>query len=143
MSNDRENPMKPVWGLFVILVGVIAVVGVSRLLGPKESIPWRTDFAAAANESRGSGKPVMLYLTASWCGPCQSLKGTTWADADVESALKNFVPVKIDIDEHPDLARRYDPQGVPYFAVLNAAGDASKTAVGALPPADFLAWLRG
>ena len=71
------------------------------------------------------------------------LKSTTWADAEVESALRNFVPVKIDIDEHPDLARRYNPQGVPYFAVLNSAGDPNKTAVGALPPSDFLAWLKG
>jgi thiol:disulfide interchange protein len=142
-QHQTSNPMKPVWGLFVILIGVIAVVAISKAFRPNEVIPWRTDFTKASDEARSSGKPVFLYLTASWCGPCQSLKSTTWADADVESALRNFVPLKIDIDEHPDLARRYNPEGVPYFAVLNSSGDPRKTAVGALPPAGFLAWLRG
>ena len=141
---QRDNPMKPVWGLFLILIGVMVVVGISRFLQPKEIIPWRTDFAAATEEARASGKPVLLYLTASWCGPCQSLKSTTWADADVDAALRNYVPVKVDIDRNRDIARRYNPQGgLPFVAVLNSSGDAQKGAVGALPPEEFLTWLRG
>src|SRR6185436_1650059 len=105
------NPFGPVAGLGLILLGVLAVVVVSKLLQPSEIVPWRTDLRTATDESYASGKPVMLYLTASWCGPCQSLKSTTWASPEVETALRAFVPVKIDVDAHPDIARRLNPEG--------------------------------
>ena len=95
-----KRPTGPMWGVLLILVAMIAVSGVSRLFAAKEIIPWRTDWSAAREEARRSNKPVFAYFTASWCAPCQDLKHTTWADAKVDAALRKFVPIKIDIDEH-------------------------------------------
>ena len=109
---------------------------------PNEIVPWRNDFAAATAEARKDGKPVFAYFTATWCGPCQNLKHTTWADKEVDAALRGYVPVKVDIDRSPELAQKYGVRAVPTFAVLGDDGEAVRQADGALPPQDFLRWLK-
>ncbi len=121
----------------------MAMVLLGRIFSPQERIPWRDDFAAAGRESIAAHKPVFAYFTAQWCGPCQSLRHTTWADAGVAKALSGYVPVKIDIDAHPDLAARYSPSEIPTFVVLKEDGSVAKSQTGALGPDDFLAWLNG
>src|SRR3954469_22842085 len=103
-----SNAFKPVWGLLLILAGVVAVVSVAKLRQPKEAVPWRTDFDAARREAAQTGKPLFVYFTASWCGPCQRMRSTTWADPQVDAALRAYVPVKVDVDSAGrDLKRRY------------------------------------
>lgn len=137
-----NKPLRPVWGIFLILCAVVAVATIAKALRPKEIIPWRTDFAAATEESRRAGKPVFAYFTAVWCGPCQTLTHTTWADKGVDEALRTYVPVKIDIDRNPHLAEKYGVRAIPAFAVLGADGDAVRQTDGALPPEQFLGWLK-
>jgi thiol:disulfide interchange protein len=137
------NPLKPVWGLFAILVLFTGVMMLSKAMRPKEVVPWRTDYAAAAEEARRTGKPMMAYFTANWCGPCQSLKHTTWADKAVEAALRDYVPVKIDVDRNGELAARHRVGSIPAFVVLDAAGERlNSMEAGALPPEAFIPWLR-
>ena len=137
-----KSATRPVCGLFIILVCVIAISSASKLFGGKEMVPWRDDLAAAREEGRRDNKPVIAYFTAEWCGPCQSMKGTTWADRDVESALRAFVPVKIDIDGQPNLAHQYAIESVPTFVVLDGEGRVLKSTSGAMRSEQFLDWLR-
>lgn len=137
-----NKPLRPVWGIFLILCGVVAVSLIAKALRPKEIVPWRTDFAAAKEEARREGKPVFAYFTASWCGPCQTMRHTTWADAGVEAALRDYVPVKIDVDRSPDLASDFRISAVPSFIVVGKDGEPRRQADGALPPGDMVAWLK-
>jgi thiol:disulfide interchange protein len=109
---------------------------------PKELIPWRHDFAAAQQEAEQSNKPVFAYFTAAWCGPCQQMKRTTWADANVEQALRRYVPVKIDIDQNPALALRYGADAIPHLVILNPDGSSRWTHSGYLSVTEFLTWLN-
>jgi thioredoxin-like negative regulator of GroEL len=138
----RQSPNR-IW--FIVLLGaaLAAITGLARLMSGEERIPWREDFTAAGRESITAHKPVFAYFTAAWCGPCQSLRHTTWADAGVAKALSAYVPVKIDIDAHPDLAARYAPSAIPTFVILKEDGSVAKAETGALGPDDFLAWLNG
>jgi len=138
-----KQPLRPVWGIFFILCGVVAVALTVKAMRPKEIVPWRTDFALAGDESRRTGKPVFAYFTATWCGPCQTMVHTTWADKEVDAALRDYVPVKVDIDRDRDLAEKYAIRAVPTFIVLADDGSAKRQTDGALPPAEMIAWLRG
>src|SRR5438270_6455711 len=135
-----KEAYKPFVGILLISAGVAAVVAVSTWRQGHEIIPWRTDFAAAREEARRAHKPVFLYLTASWCGPCQSLKSTLWADKDVEAALRGYVPVEVDVDQHPDIAKAYlfTPRnldgGIPAYRVLDDDGRITREATDAVPP---------
>jgi thioredoxin-like negative regulator of GroEL len=138
-----NKALKPV----VILVSVaVLVIGISMLtkktLEPDERIHWRNDFAAASAEAKQANKPLFLYFTASWCEPCQRLKTTAWASEDVEKALSSYVPVKIDIDEHPDLAKKYPSQSIPHFVIAQPDGTLLRQQMGAGPINEFVAWLN-
>ncbi len=132
---------RPVYFILLIFAAVFAFVGLSKLRD-KEIIPWRDDFTAAKTEAVQQRKPIFAYFTASWCGPCQYLKSTTWADKSVDAALRDFVPVKIDIDASPALATDYGIRAVPTFVILDATGAEQSHTTGALGPADFLTWLN-
>src|SRR3954451_9545999 len=102
-----KDAYKPLVGIGAVVVGVVALVAASTIFKAKEVIPWRTDFAAAKAEAAQSGKPVFAYITAEWCGTCRNLKSTTWASERVDTALRTYLPVRIDSDQHPDLFKRY------------------------------------
>lgn len=137
---ERRNRFT--WVVFGIFAALIVVAVVSRAREPgEERIPWRTNLIDARAEAQTDNKPVLLYFTADWCGPCQTMRRTTWANPDVEQALQEFVPVKIDIDAQPVVAMQYGIMSVPTYAVLNGDGQPIRSAVGAIAPADFLNWL--
>jgi protein disulfide-isomerase len=133
---------RPFWGLLIIFACVLGVSAASKLLKAKEIVPWRDDLSAAREEGRRENKPVLAYFTADWCGPCQSMKSTTWADADVEQALREFVPVRIDIDRDRNLAHAYAVEAVPMYVVLDAEGRVLKSTSGALRADEFIEWLQ-
>ena len=136
-SIGMNQAMKPVWGLFAILVVVTAVALLMKASQPDEIIPWRTNYSASLDEGRASGKRVLVYFTATWCGPCQNLRHTTWADKDVEAAMQNFVPVKVDVDDAPQVATKYGVQGIPTLMVFKN-GEVVERLTGGYPKAIIL-----
>jgi thioredoxin-like negative regulator of GroEL len=137
-----NQALKPVWGLFFILLAVTAVSLLMKATRPKEIVPWRSDYGTALQESRASEKPAFVYFTATWCGPCQTMKHTTWADKEVEAALRAFVPVKVDLDHQPDVARQFAVEAIPAYVVLDPAGAPVAAWDGAMPPALLLSKLK-
>src|SRR4051812_48613290 len=147
MAKSSNTAMRPLFGLFLILLAMSLVVGGRKLFEGKERIPWRTSYAAARDEARATNKPMLVYFTATWCGPCQELKHTTWADADVDKALQAYVPVKLDIDlpENRVLATRFKVDGIPRYLVLRQDDDEGrpvKDQVGYMDAEQFLGWLK-
>ena len=50
------------------------------------------------------------------------MKRTTWADARVAAAVEQgFIPVKIDVDEQPAVAREFGVSGIPRVEAVRPA----------------------
>ena len=84
------------------------------------------------------------WFTASWCGPCKSVQKHIEKMAD-DFKDQGVSVVKIDIDEHGDVANEFEVQSVPTFfflkhgktvdSVVGASADRVKTALEKhLPP---------
>lgn len=56
-------------------------------------------------------KYVVLYFTASWCGPCKMFKNVISAFLNQHNDDLEFI--KIDVDQHPNLAVDYSINSVP------------------------------
>ena len=81
------------------------------------------DFAAAMAEAKSASKLVMIDFKAEWCGPCKMLDRTTWKDEKVISSIKKkAVAVKIDVDEHGDIASKYGIRSLPTIIFVDAEG---------------------
>lgn len=137
----KNSPFKPIWGLFAVLVVVSALTLYVKLVVQRDRVAWRYDFAAAMEESKRIHKPALLYFTATWCEPCQRMRGATWSDSDVASKLDAYVPVKIDIDRDPAIAMRYGVDPIPAFFVLDNDGKPIKYGDGFMDAATFSNWL--
>lgn len=55
---------------------------------------------------------VLVDFFATWCGPCKML-------GPVLESLENIDVVKIDVDECPDLARKYAIMSVPTLMIFS------------------------
>ncbi len=106
------------------------------------AIDWQPSFAAALAQAKTSGKPVMVDFGAKWCGACKMMEESTYPDAQVVAESKQFVMVKVDVDEHEDIAARYGISSLPTTAWLRADGKPITGAIGALEPDDLVAAMR-
>jgi thioredoxin len=80
-----------------------------------------------------SEKPVVVDFWAPWCGPCHAVTPVLEQLAN-ETEKVEFV--KVDIDENPVVASRYDVLSIPTVMVFEG-GEARETLVGARPAAHF------
>ena len=89
------------------------------------------------NEVMNSDKPVLLDFWASWCGPCRMVSPVIDEIAGERSDIKVG---KINVDEQPELARKFGVMSIPTLIVMKNGQIVSKAA-GARPKNAILALL--
>src|ERR1700691_1386984 len=72
------------------------------------AIRWQPWSPATLALARSLNRPILIDIGAVWCHWCHVMDSTTYADPTVVAALNDeFVPVKVDTDQRPDLDEYY------------------------------------
>lgn len=111
--------------LFLALVAVAAISFATRPPaqaddheGPR--LAWRKNYKQACDEARRRKRPILVRITASWCGPCRQMQQLTFTDDRLKRKLrKDFVLLEVDADEHPDLVTAFHVEAFPTTLVVS------------------------
>jgi thioredoxin 1 len=71
-----------------------------------------------------SKEPVLVDFTATWCGPCKMLAPIVEKIAD--ETVGKYKVGKLDIDDAPNVAKKYQIKGVPTIMVFKGGQQAGQ-----------------
>jgi thioredoxin 2 len=118
-----------------------AAAGRPRCANCHQDLPWIAeardrDFTEVVEQA---SIPVVVDLWAPWCGPCRMISP---ALEDVATRLRGRMKlVKVNVDENPGVARRFNVQGIPTLLLFRDGRLVDQT-VGARGAQDLQAWIE-
>lgn len=101
------------------------------------SITSKTEFEEKVLKA---ATPVLVDFFAPWCGPCKML--TPEIDALAETYKGKALVVKVNVDDLPELASRYNVMSVPTLLIIKNGQEVNRI-VGFRPRKDISAALDG
>jgi thioredoxin 1 len=148
-NRSRTTQSRVPWRFIVVitvLAAGVALISYARNNSSHDRVAWRYSYNQANIEATDSDKPLLVYFTADWCGPCKQMKAWVYSDPAIAGSIEEgFVPVKVDLtsDGLPDqhLAERYGVQAIPTLLTLTSKGIPISMSSGYLTKEEFMNWL--
>jgi thioredoxin 1 len=84
---------------------------------------------------RAADTPIVVDFWAEWCGPCKMI--TPILEELATEQAGRIAVAKLNVDENPDLAMRYNVMSIPTLLVFRD-GELAKRLVGAKPKSALL-----
>lgn len=108
----------------IIMAALLNGPQMSRAAEPSRTEPpkvaWYQNFRQAAREAERLQKPLLVEITASWCGYCRKMEQETLSDAEVVRHIQRcFVPVTVDADREKQLVKLIGIEGLPTTVIIS------------------------
>lgn len=120
----------------IVLTGCLLSLGVPSAQAIDLPTGWSTDWDAATSRAVAEGKPIFAVFSATWCGPCQAMVKGIYPKQEVQATLQGWVPVYIDVDKQPNIARQYGVAALPTMVYLNPDRSEINRTIGAISTVD-------
>lgn len=119
-----------------------------ELQADASKIPFeKLTLAQAMKKAAKEKKMIYVDLSATWCGPCQQLKKTTFRDdMVVDFMIKNYINIAFECDKDGEMSLEYRNKfkstAFPTHLIISETGELIHKFVGFHRPAEFIAEMR-
>ncbi len=108
-----------------------------------DSLLWETNLDRASQMAAQSNRLLLVHFWAPWCGYCKRMDAEVFAHPEVAKQIQaNYVPVKLDADQNPELTKKYGISGLPTDVVLTPQGQVVRVVLGKADAAQYVARLN-
>lgn len=84
-----------------------------------KSVSFGHDFQLAMAQAKKENKMVFIDFETTWCGPCKIMDKLVYTADDVIQATDQMISVKIDGDDYPELAKKFEVKGYPTLILIS------------------------
>jgi len=122
------------------LIGWSAMASASAAQG---KISWLSDWRQARDTAQDQQRLVLLHFYSDNCPPCRRLETHVFNRPEVIRAVgSGYIPVKINVDQHPELAKFYRVQQWPTDVIVAPNGrEVSRSTPSPQDPNQYIALL--
>jgi len=130
------------WLLLAALLCFGGTPTLSAAPAKRAKVSWTNTRKIAMAQARKTGKPVLIDVGTTWCGPCHMMKNEVFQKPAFAQESKRWVLLKMDGDKHAELARFYGVQAFPTLIVLKPNGKVVARQSGYSGPAATMHFIR-
>ena len=130
-TSQRSVPIVLIVIAAVLLAARFTYTPKQRDNGGQSLVRWVSP-QVGIERAKDTGKPILIYFTAEWCGPCHVLEAEVFADPLIAGDLNDrFIAVKLtdrmqeegrNTPEVAALEQRYSVRGFPTVVFVDANG---------------------
>lgn len=139
MTDQKKT--RPLLIMFLIFAALVILVFLTQ---KKEPINWVLDYQTGMDLAKQQNKPALLAFIKLGSSMYTSMANNTYKNAVVKKFIEqNFVPILIDVDKQPDIAKKYNIDYYPtHFAIDPKTSKTSETTRGYDTPSVFMEKLK-
>ena len=105
----------------------------------ERNVRWRGSLEEARDEAHRDGKLVLIYLWHHECGGSKTMEAETYPDSAIQGYIEeHLVPVRFNVLEQPEVAKRVDSGWTPTLIVEDAESREHRRSEGYLGPKRFV-----
>ena len=117
---------------------LILAAGIGFANTAPDHVVWR-DYEEGIQFAKQVNRPIMINFFSERCRYCRLMDKNTYTDLKVIKALnEKFVPIKVDVKKHGDLARMYRATYLPTIWFITPQEEGIAGLIGYRPPHDFI-----
>ncbi|TWT64024.1 thioredoxin family protein [Rubinisphaera italica] len=103
------------------------------------SVDWTTTPQTAIHLQQVTGRPLLVYVTADYCGYCRKMERDTWSNEGIVRRIQDkFIPLKLDAKTDAQVVSRLGIKSLPSTILFNSVGQHIQTITGYSRPEALL-----
>lgn len=106
----------------------------------REKVELQSDYEVAVREAQLRNRPLLVLLGADWCTWCRKLEEDL-AKPEATSLLTQWIIVKVDVDDEPEIASRLEASALPGLRILDPLEKRVASREGYVELAELKTWL--
>jgi len=129
------------WGPVILIAAALSLyLIVTR--PPSTPAGWGEDLSAGFAQAKATNRNLVLDFYSEGCPPCMAMDRFVLPSAEVQAALRDFVPVRVNVVRDADTAARFQVHSTPTFVVATPEGEPLRRIEGYITAEVFVSFLK-